>query len=334
MRIGLAYDLKEAVAREHGGPEDALAEYDCAETLGYLREAIEADGHTVVTLGGGRQMLENILARPVDFVFNIAEGRGTWRSREAQVPGLLEMLDIPYSGSDPLTLAACLDKALTKQIVSLAGVATPAWTQVSTTGQLERTDWASLPFPAIVKPVWEGSSKGIKLTSLADNPEQAAALARDILTEYRQPAIIEQFIAGDELTVGVVGNAPPEVIGVMRILPRQPSERFVYSIEVKRDWRALVEYECPARLPQAILDRVAGSSLAAFRALGCRDFARIDFRLGAGGRPYFLEINPLPGLGDYSDLVIMAVKAGWSHRALIQAVLRAALGRYPVCARK
>jgi D-alanine-D-alanine ligase len=141
--------------------------------------------------------------------------------------------------------------------------------------------------------------------------------------------MIERVILGDEITVGITGNLPPKVLGVMRILPKQRNDRFLYTLEVKRNYLELVDYECPAVLEEKVLRRIQNASLKAFNALGCRDFARVDFRISAGGVPYFLEINPLPGLGNHSDLVIMAQKLGWNHRQLIGAVLNAALERYP-----
>ena len=143
--------------------------------------------------------------------------------------------------------------------------------------------------------------------------------------------MVEEFISGDEVTVGIIGNTPPRVIGIMRILPRNKEGRFVYSLEVKRDYLNLVDYESPPKLADEIKERIALASLKVFQVLGCRDFARIDFRVSPDGVPYFLEINPLPGLGSYSDLIIMAQKMGWTHQGLIQAVLEAALKRYSPC---
>lgn len=152
-----------------------------------------------------------------------------------------------------------------------------------------------------------------------------------LLDKYRQPAMLERVILGDEVTVGVIGNSPPKILGVMRILPKQRSGLFLYTLEVKRNYLELVDYECPADLDDKILRRIQAASLKAYEALGCRDFARVDFRISAAGVPYFLEINPLPGLGHHSDLVIMSEKLGWSHRQLIDSVLGAALERYPQC---
>jgi D-alanine-D-alanine ligase len=331
MRIGLSYDLKETIALQQAACDDICEEYDSSETVDLIAASLEAEGHTVTMLGGGREFLGKILQEKVDFVFNIAEGRGTYRSREAQVPSILEMLNIPYSGSDPQCLAICLDKPLTKKLVALEGVSTPTWRIINDRQELHEINHCRSLFPAIIKPAYEGSSKGIRLTSLVEDAKQANEVIGCLLDKYHQPAMMERVILGDEVTVGVIGNSPPKVPGVMRILPRQRNDCFLYTLEVKRNYLELVDYECPAGLEEKVLQRIQTASLKAFEALGCRDFARVDFRISAGGVPYFLEINPLPGLGTHSDLVIMAKKLGWTHRQLISAVLNAALERYPQC---
>jgi D-alanine-D-alanine ligase len=330
MRVGLSYDLKTAVIKQRT-VEDALEEYDSPETVAIISDALESAGHRVVRLGGGAQFLDNVCAEPVDIVFNISEGRGNHRSREAQVPAVLEMLDIPYTGSDPQTLAICLDKPLTKQLVSAQGVRTPGWQVIGSETELKAAGWGAFTFPVIIKPAWEGSSKGIRLSSLAHSIPEAKEEAGRILRDYRQPVMVEEFIAGEEITVGVIGNNPARVLGIMRVVPKQKTEHFVYSLEVKRDYVNLVDYECPAALAQDVLEKVEESSLKAFRVLGCRDFARIDYRIGRDGTPCFIEINPLPGLGTYSDLVIMATMLGWTHHGLIKKVFEAALTRCPQC---
>jgi D-alanine-D-alanine ligase len=332
MRIGLSYDLKEAIGIQQAGCDDACEEYDSRETVELIAASLEAEGHTVTMLGGGREFLSKILQHKVDLVFNISEGRGIYRSREAQVPSILEMLDIPYSGSDPQCLAICLDKPLAKKLIASEGVSTPKWCVISHRQELRQLDKCDLPpFPAIVKPAYEGSSKGIRLTSVVEDPRQAVEVVEDLLDKYRQPAMVEEIISGDEITVGIVGNSPPKVLGIMRIIPRQKNSCFLYTLEVKRNYLELVDYECPAGLEENVLQRIQIASLKAFKTLGCRDFARLDFRLNSEGEPYFLEINPLPGLGTHSDLVIMAKKMGWSHRQLISSVLDAALERYRQC---
>jgi len=330
MRIGLAYDLKTSVARQQA-VDDALEEYDSPETVEIITGAFEKKGHRVLKLGGGTQFLDNIRREEVDIVFNISEGRGSFRSREAQVPSVLEMLGIPYTGSDPMCLAVCLDKPITKQLAADAGIPTPRWLIIADESELGNIDWRGFPFPAIIKPSYEGSSKGIRLTSLVENPSQAKEEIARILRDYRQPVMVEEFITGDEVTVGIIGNSPPELVGMMRILPKKKEKHFVYSVEVKRDYVNRVDYESPVRLPAPVMEKLEQYSLKAFKVLGCRDFSRVDFRIGRNGTPYFLEINPLPGLGNYSDLIIMAVKMGWTHDEVIRAVLDAALERYPQC---
>ena len=331
MRIGIAYDLKTDVPADYSS-DDALEEYDSRETVEIIADAIESKGHLPIWLGGGRQFMDNIRQETYDFVFNISEGRGSYRSREAQVPSVLEMLNVPYSGSDPQTLAVCLDKPLTKKIVTAEGIKTPRWLVV------RDKDNYNLPlddfrFPLIIKPAYEGSSKGVRLTSVAHSLHQAVNEIRRLLELYRQPVMVEEFIDGDEVTVGIIGNDLPKIVGVMHILPKNKTEHFVYSLEVKRDYLDLVDYECPALYSPSLTRKIEDDSLTIFRTLGCRDFTRVDFRVSSDSTPYFIEINPLPGLGTYSDLIIMAVKMGWTHQGLIADVLDAALKRCPQCLR-
>jgi len=329
MRIGLAYDLKDDIEVSRDIPEDALEEYDSIKVVRAIAHSLHALGHSTVNLGGGRKFLLNILKARVDFVFNIAEGRGSLRSREAQVPAVLEMLNIPYSGSDPLTLAITLDKPLAKHIARSAGVLTPPWVTIKSKGDLKTFSAKGIPLPAFVKPAFEGSSKGIRLTSRIDTAGRARVTARALLETYGQPVIIEKYIEGEEVTVGITGNSPPAIVSIMRVVPKKKFKTFVYSLEVKRDWRNLVDYECPARLDSATLKLISESSIKAYQALGCRDFARVDFRVAPDGTPYFLEVNPLPGLNpDSGDLPIMSYRMGWTYQQLIGRVLKSALARY------
>jgi D-alanine-D-alanine ligase len=244
---------------------------------------------------------------------------------------VLEMMGIPYTGSDPLTLAVCLDKILTKKLVALDDIPTPQWLVVNSEKELEKANLKSFPFPSIVKPAAEGSSKGIRLTSLAENAAQAKKEMARVLRAYNQPVMLEEFIDGEEITVGVIGNAPTKLVGMMSIIPKKPEKHFVYSVEVKRDYVNLVDYASPPELPKKVLEKLEEYSIKSFKVLGCRDFSRVDFRVGQNGVPYFIEINPLPGLGTYSDLIIMGIKMGWTHEGLISAVLDTAIERYPQC---
>ncbi len=183
--------------------------------------------------------------------------------------------------------------------------------------------------PLILKPTFEGSSKGIRGNCLADSPEEAAETFGRLAEAYRQPILVEQFIQGDEVTVGLVGNGTSvEILGALRVIPRVATDRFVYSLEVKRDWTRLVDYEAPARLPEPVRNTLFEAARGAWQALGCRDLARIDFRIGPDGVPDFIEANPLPGLSPTtSDLVILARGHGLSYEDLIRKILHAALSR-------
>src|SRR5207248_9639256 len=163
---------------------------------------------------------------------------------------------------------------------------------------------------------------------LVHGPEELPDVVELLQRDQRQPILVEEYIAGLEVTVGLVGNGEPEIIGAMSVEPVEPVEQFIYSLEVKRDFRRMVRYQCPPRLSSGDHHAVRQAALTAFRTLGCRDVARVDFRL-KGGVPYFLEINPLPGLNpDTSDLVILGDLVGWTHARLVERILAAALARY------
>jgi D-alanine-D-alanine ligase len=328
MRIGLSFDLKPDKPPKAAYLDDSMEEYDSMETVELIKTSLEANGHQVTLLGGGNAFLDKIRCENVDIVFNIAEGQGNYRSRESQIPSILEMLDIPYSGSDPLCLAICLDKSLTKKMVAMEGVTTPRWQLVSNIEELHKINWKEFKFPLMMKPAHEGSSKGVRLTSVVKNMKELDAEANRLFDGYQQSVMVEEFISGDEITVGMTGNSPAEVLGIMRVLPRQKVEHFVYSLEVKRDYLKLVDYECPPKLDARVINRLKEASLRIFDILGCRDFARLDFRLDSDGTPYFIEINPLPGLGNHSDLVIMADMLGIPHKELVNKILTAASKRY------
>jgi len=329
VRIGIAFDLKDDAPPAPGLPDDWQEEFDSPETVAAIAAAIRANGHEVVELGDGRPLVEKLLADPPDLVFNIAEGRGVSRSREARVPAVCEMLDVPCTGSDPLTLAAALDKDVARRLVASVHVKVPIGATFRSDEDLDEfTSRSYLPCgPMIVKPAWEGSSKGIRGKCVVETPEEAVTAISALHRDHRQPALVEEYVAGDELTVGVVGNDPPRVLGVMRVLPLRAEKHFIYSLEVKRDWKDRVRYECPARLPPGRLQAVEEAALKAYEALGCRDIARIDFRL-RDGDPYFIEANPLPGLNpETGDISLLARFMGVDHTALVGMILDAALAR-------
>jgi D-alanine-D-alanine ligase len=327
MRVGITYDLKEEVGDDRPDlPDDYYEEFDSPATIEAIARVLRGLGHEVKKLGDGRGLLEKLLADPPDFVFNFAEGQGVSRSREARVPAVLEMLGIPYTGSDPLTLAVTLDKDCARRLAASAGVPVPRGVVLAPGQSPAAALESGIPYPLIVKPAWEGSSKGIRNKCLAATPDALVEAVAMVGRDHRQPVLVEEFIDGEELTVGVLGNAPPHILGVMRVTPVQPTKYFVYSLEIKRDFRRLVHYDLPA-LPPAVAAAVERATFTAYRALGCRDVSRIDFRL-RDGVPYFLEVNPLPGLNPQSsDLCIMAGLCGWSYARLVETIWNAALAR-------
>jgi D-alanine-D-alanine ligase len=327
VRVGLSYNVKPANPPAHL-PEDAFEEYDSEATVGHICEALSALGHEVARLGAGPCIIDALRRSRPDIVFNIAEGEGG-RCREAHVPALLELLGIPYVGSDPLTLCVTLDKPVAKRLVAAEGFPTPKF---RTFRSADGFTGAGLAFPVIVKPVFEGSSKGVRLSSRASSAAQAREMVRFVTDTYRQDAIVEEFVAGPEVTVGILGNESPRAVGVMEIAPKKVrNDEFVYSLEVKRDWENQVEYRCPPRFPPGVIAGIERNAVGIYRALGCRDFSRIDFRIDVNGVPQFIECNPLPGLSPgYGDLPIMADRMGMSYLSLISEILSHALSRQKV----
>jgi len=325
VRVGLAYNVKPADPPDHL-PEDAFEEYDSEATVGHICDALAGLGHDVARIPAGARFVDSLREARPDIVFNIAEGEGG-RCREAHVPAVLEMLGVPYVGSDPLTLAVTLDKPVAKKLVSCEGFPTPAFRTFRSEAEFGDLP---MPYPVIVKPAFEGSSKGVRLTSRATDAAQAREMVRFVTRTYRQEALVEAFAPGAEVTVGVLGNDPPRVAGVMEIVPKTgPLGEFVYSLEVKRDWENRVSYRVPPGLPAAILSEIERCALGIYRALGCRDFSRIDFRLDAEGTPQFIECNPLPGLSPgYGDLPIMTARMGLPYPSLIAEILAHALARH------
>lgn len=330
MRIGITYNLKTdlSASSDSSLPEDMAEEFDLPETIEAIQDVLLKEGHHVHLLGGDLGIVEKTKRSRIEFVFNIAEGfQG--RNREAHIPALLELMGIPYSGSDPLGLAITLDKSLAKRIAISHGILTPEFWVLN-----EPLDLKKVPrrFPLFVKPLWEGCSKGIRLSSHVENLPQLEQEVDRLFHDYeKEPVLVEEYIAGRELTVGILGNRPPEVLGVMEILFRDPAKKdFCYSLEVKRNWKEEVAYQMPAAIGVTSERQVQEAALLLFNVLRLRDIARFDFRMNSKGQIYFLEVNPLPGLSPESgDIVILAQKIGLSYRTLILKILEVAIARYP-----
>lgn len=316
LLVGLIFNMK----RETNETE---AEFDSPGTIQAIATAIESFGHTVVQLEAKPELPRRLLATKPDVVFNIAEGiRG--RGREAQVPALLELLGIPYSGSDSTTMSLCLDKGLTKQILRAANIETPEW-QVLVTG---REKLKTLRYPVIVKPNAEGTSKGITSASVFHDEPSALAAAKILIERYRQPALIEEYIAGREFTVGLLGDRRPQVLPPLELVFLRGDATPVYGYEEKQKWMDYMRWDCPANLTPSELENIEKIAIDTFIALNCRDVARIDLRMAKDGTVYVIECNPLPGLApDYSDLCNIAKTAGLDFRTLIAEILAGCIKR-------
>ena len=330
MRIGITYNLKSDVSISSSEPfaEDIAEEFDLPETIQAIQDVLSGEGHDVYRLGGNLDVLEQIKRFRIEFVFNIAEGFHG-RNREAHIPALLELLKIPYSGSDPLGLAITLDKSLAKRVAISLGISTPKFWILDQKNNFEEI---SNQFPLFVKPLWQGSSRGIRRSSRVENRSQLGQEINRLFEHYSgEPVLVEEYISGREFTVGVIGNKPPEILGVMELSFREGMNRdFCYSLEVKRNWKSEVEYHVPVQLDRTIEKGIEDAASSLFKVLRLRDFARFDFRVNSKGQFYFLEANPLAGLSPESgDIIILGKKKGLGYSEIILKILHAAFGRYP-----
>ena len=317
MKIGLTYDLRDDSAPPDDAPEDAFAEFDAAETIDALDAALASGGHQVERIGSARQLAGFLAAgQTVDLVYNIAEGIHG-RSREALVPAILEAFDIPYTFSDPLTLALCLDKAMVKRVWCQAGLPTPAWWLIPDMAALDVAAGSLPDGPLFVKPAHEGSSKGIRHESLVETEAALREQVAVVLNMYRQPALIEPFLPGCEFTIAVWGNGDTaRVLGMAEITEVKVARLSGY-VE-KEHWQTLYPDTFHRVAPGALRDTLGDLALRAYHVVGCRDLGRIDIRLDEQDRPQLLEINPLPGLHPtQSALPIISRWAGVSFEQLV-----------------
>jgi D-alanine-D-alanine ligase len=324
MRIGVTYDLR-ADYLALGMSEEETAEFDSEVTIEAICDALAALGHRPDRIGGIRPLTQRLAAgERWDAVFNICEGlKGL--AREAQVPALLEAYDIPYVFSDPLTLAIALDKSWAKRIVRDAGIATAPFTVIE---KLEDVAAVDLGFPLFLKPVGEGSGKGVDEKSRVDNEQRLRATAADLLGRFDQPVLVESFLPGREFTVGITGtDAQAKILGICEIIPTGNFVGHGYGLVNKEEWEDKVQVVLVDDAEARAAGRVA---LEAWRALRCRDGGRIDIRADEQGRPNFIEVNPLAGLRPhYSDLCFIADYKGLAYKDLIGLFLESFLARHP-----
>jgi D-alanine-D-alanine ligase len=326
-KIGLIYNLRRATAR--GEADDRYEEYDCIETIESLKGNIESFGFEVLLFEQGEGFAEALRKARPDFVVNIAEGCGIRRARESQVPALLEMMDIPYAGSDAVTLALALDKWLAHHMLAAAGLSVPTLFMFSREQELRNADHIfTLHREYLVKPRWEGSSKGVFHDSVVTTHTELVDRVRRIWKRYSQPALVEEFLPGQEITVGVLGNRPPRVVGLMAVSPEPTGGRSFYTIGHKREWETRVRYNPPSSVDKKTRIAVSRDAVRCFRFLEIKDIARIDFKADRHGVPKIIDINPLPGLSEsYSDLPILYRLSGGEYKNLLRGFLREAFMR-------
>jgi D-alanine-D-alanine ligase len=334
MKVAFAYNQKkEAVSDE---PPDEQAEFDAPETVNAIKSALESHGHEVVMIDADEDAFQKLRESGADIVFNLAEGiRG--ESRESQIPIFCELLGIPYTGSGPLTQAITLDKARTKEILSFYGIPNPGF-QVfhKSTEPLKQ----GMSFPIIVKPVAEGSSKGITNDCLVRNETELRRKLGQMIRAYRQPVIAEQFMEGREFTVAIIGNGNPEVLPIVEVcfddLPEGINRldsyeaKWIYD-DPKNSNHVENMIRCPAEVSRQLEAEIKKVCVAAYKALGCRDFCRMDVRLDPKGTPNVLEVNALPGLmsgqNDISRFTKSCYAAGMTYEQMIGRILEEGIKR-------
>jgi D-alanine-D-alanine ligase len=329
MKIGITYNLKDEMYPYSALDSEFAEEFDTESTIDAICNVFQRNGYETARLGSGLEIVEKIKKERVDFVFNIAEGY-SGRNRESQVPSILEMLNISYSGSDPLTLGLTLDKIMAKKIALQAGIPTPRFKIIKKINGLSLIE-NKLRYPLITKPAWEGSSKGVYNSSKVFNKNELQKNVALLFEKYaEQPVLVEEYIEGREITVGIIGNDLPQILGLMEIVNKNNNgDDFFYSLETKKDWKRLVDYISPPNINRLLEKHITHYAISAFKEFGCRDIARIDFRISGNERVFMLEVNPLPGLSpEYADLVIMTEKLGMSYEDLIMAIFNHALSRY------
>ncbi len=322
LTIGFTYDLKEEYLAM-GFTAEQAAEFDAPETINGIYDTLTEIGFKVDKIGNVRSLIHRLVQGDRwDLVFNICEGlEGT--GREAQVPAVLDVFDIPYVFSDVLVLSLTLHKGLTKHIIRDKGIPTAPFLVADDVDELRNHN---LRYPLFVKPVAEGTGKGIGPDSKVLNDQQLITTARNRLENFGQSILIEEFLPGREFTVGITGTSKDaKVIGMMEVQYRDNETSGVYSYENKAHYEDYIYYTVPEK---EIYDKCSQVALASWNALGCRDGGRIDLRLDAQGVPNFIEVNPLAGLNPiHSDLPILAYKADISYKDLLKMIMDSAMQR-------
>lgn len=323
MHIGLIYDLRDDYLAL-GWNKEKAAEFDTAETINALEQTIQSLGYKVTRIGNIKQLVNRLSKNERwDLVFNIAEG-AFGEARESQVPALLDAYQIPYCFSDPLVLAVTLDKSLAKMIVDKANIPTAPFFKINKIEELQKVD---LEFPLFLKPIAEGTGKGVSSSSYVTNKKELEKTAKELLTQFSQAVLVERFLPGREFTVGILGNGKEaEVVGVMEIIMSSSAENWGYSYKNKANYQDLVEYKLVYDDAAKDAAEVAKNSWV---ALNCLDGGRVDIRLNHKGQANFIEVNPLAGLNPTDgDLIILAKKANMTYKQVIGKIIKSACKRH------
>ena len=318
MKIGLTYDLRDEYLAA-GYDEEATAEFDRADTIDSIENAIRSLGHD-------RQLVTRLAAGDRwDLVFNICEGMHGI-AREAQVPALLEAYEIPCTFADPVVMAVCLHKGLTKTLVEKAGLPTARFAVVE---QISDVDDVNLPYPLFAKPIAEGTGKGVSPASCISSPDELREVCTSLLKKFRQPVLVETYLCGREFTVGILGTGKDaRVLGTLEIVLLSDAEPGAYSYVNKERCEELVRYDLVTSSNDSEVAEAERIALESWRALKARDGGRIDLRSDGNGQPCFIEANPLAGLHpEHSDLPMIATKTGMAYQQLVEAIVNSAAQR-------
>jgi D-alanine-D-alanine ligase len=319
MIIGITYDLRDEYLKM-GYTEEETAEFDREDTISSIENTLAELGYQTDRIGHIKNLVNRLShGDRWDLVFNISEGM-YGNGREAQVPALLDAYQIPYVFSGPLVLSLTLDKAMTKIIARDAGVTTADHVVVS---KKEDIPFVNLQYPLFVKPLSEGTGKGIDPESVIANPAQLFRKCSELLDRYNQPVLVETYLSGREFTAGIVGTGDEaRCIGVIEIILKDNAEQGVYSYVNKEECEERIIYTLTD--PEAV-DVCSELALKAWKALRCEDGGRVDIRFDAEGIPHFLEVNPLAGMHpEHSDLPILAGLYGISYPELMKMIISSA----------
>jgi D-alanine-D-alanine ligase len=325
MYIGLTYDLRSEYL-DQGYSEDETAEFDREDTVDALEHALIQLGHEANRIGNIRQLIGRLAdGDHWDLVFNIAEGL-YGMGREAQIPAILDAYAIPYTFSDPLVMSLTLHKAMTKRVIRDAGLPTSDFAVVLQSSDAIKVDF---PPPFFVKPLAEGTGKGVSPASIVRDQNDLAAACRKLISTYHQPVLVERYLPGREFTVGIIGNgSDAAVLGTIEVHLRASAEPGVYSYVNKEHCEELVEYRLVRSNDSALVKEAEDIALRAWQVLGCRDAGRVDLRCDDKGRPQFMEVNPLAGLHpQHSDLPIICDRLGIPYVQLIERIVASAAQR-------